>query len=70
MTAPQLLRFGLGLALAAIVFPAAPAAADTYLVVYRGHDIPAKVGSAVERAGGRLVTSYDQIGVAVARSNS
>jgi lantibiotic leader peptide-processing serine protease len=70
MTAPQLLRFGLGLALAAIVFPAAPAAADTYLVVYRGHDMPAKVGSAVERAGGRLVASYDQIGVAVARSNS
>jgi lantibiotic leader peptide-processing serine protease len=70
MTRPQLLRFGLGIALASIVLPAAPAAADTYLVVYRGHDVPANVAGAVERAGGSLVASYDQIGVAVARSNS
>jgi lantibiotic leader peptide-processing serine protease len=70
MTARQLRRSGLGIALAAIAFPAAPAAADTYLVVYRGQDVPAKAASTVQQAGGKLVASYGRIGVAVARSDS
>jgi subtilisin family serine protease len=70
MTARQLRHSCLGIALAAIVFPAAPAAADTYLVVYRGADVPAKAASTVQQAGGKLVASYGRIGVAVARSNS
>jgi lantibiotic leader peptide-processing serine protease len=70
MTARKLGRFGVGVVVAAIVFPAAPAAADTYLVLYRGDDVPAKAASTVQRAGGALVASYDRIGVAVARSDN
>jgi hypothetical protein len=59
MTARQLRRSCLGIGLAAMVLPAAPAAADTYLVVYRGADVPAAAASTVQRAGGTLVASYD-----------
>src|SRR5262245_20923699 len=42
-------------------------AAQTYLVLYKGNSVAA---SAITAAGGTLVYSYNQIGVAIARSGS
>src|SRR5262245_4186586 len=42
-------------------------ATQTYLVLYKGNAV---VADAIGRAGGALVASYNQIGVAVARSSS
>ena len=52
---------------------AAPAQADalqTYIVLYNAQAVPADAASVIAQAGGTLVYSYDQIGVAVARSDS
>jgi subtilisin family serine protease len=49
---------------------ASTASADNYLVLYNGSSVPASAKSDVEAAGGSLVAGYDQIGVAVARSDS
>jgi subtilisin family serine protease len=51
---------------------AAPASAttETYLVVYKQLATPSNVGATIATAGGSLVYSYDQIGVAVARSSN
>src|SRR5262249_61733550 len=43
---------------------------QTYLVLYKSQAVPKDAASAIARAGGVLVASYDQIGVAVARSGS
>jgi subtilisin family serine protease len=50
----------------------AAAAGDTqtYLVLYKSLAVPADASSRIDAAGGRLVASYDAIGVAVARSDS
>jgi subtilisin family serine protease len=45
-------------------------AGGTYLVLYKGSSVPADAASSIKSAGGTLVHSYDQIGVAVARSDS
>lgn len=47
--------------------PAQAAAAQTYLVVYKGNSVAA---NAITAAGGTVVYSYNAIGVAVARSSS
>jgi subtilisin family serine protease len=57
------------LAAVALAF-ASSAQAARYLVVYKQQAVPAGAGLAIERAGGRLVASYDAIGVAVADSDS
>src|SRR5439155_20278637 len=44
--------------------------ASTYVVLYRSVAVPADVAQRVSRAGGTLVASYGQIGVAIARSSS
>ncbi|TMD28809.1 MAG: hypothetical protein E6I94_07865 [Chloroflexi bacterium] len=44
--------------------------ASTYVVLYRSVAVPADVAQTVSRAGGTLVASYGQIGVAIARSSS
>jgi len=44
--------------------------AETYLIVYRQEAAPADAASAIQKAGGTLVQSYDAIGVAVAQSAS
>ncbi len=44
--------------------------ADTYIVLYKQSAVPAGAASTIESAGGALVYSYDQIGVAIARSDS
>ncbi len=43
---------------------------ETYLVLYAAKAVPADAARSVSAAGGTLVASYGQIGVAVARSSS
>ena len=45
-------------------------ATQNYLVVYKQAAVPADAASTIQKAGGSLVYSYGQIGVAVARSDS
>jgi len=58
----------------AIAFPRAAtaeeSAAQTFLVVYKQHKVPADAAAKIEAAGGSLAYAYDQIGVAVAQSDS
>jgi lantibiotic leader peptide-processing serine protease len=44
--------------------------AQRYLVVYKGSNVKGDAAARIEQAGGTLVYSYDQIGVAVASSSS
>jgi len=77
-SARHLRRFGLLLpvtSLIALALPAVPVAASstgpdqTFLVVYKAGASSANAASVVQGAGGTLVYNYDQIGVAVAKSN-
>src|SRR5579864_2654969 len=43
---------------------------QNYLVVYKSTNIPNDAASTIASAGGQLVTTYDQIGVALARSDN
>src|SRR4051812_34636020 len=45
-------------------------AAANYIVLYKGQAVPKDAASAIAAAGGSLVYSYDQIGVALARSSN
>jgi subtilisin family serine protease len=49
---------------------AATAHAQNYIVLYKQQAVGADVASTVQRAGGTLVYTYPQIGVAIARSDS
>jgi subtilisin family serine protease len=49
---------------------ASSASADSYLVLYKGNAVPASASADIQQAGGTLVQGYDQIGVAVARSDN
>lgn len=44
-------------------------AEETYIVLYRQHDVAADAAIRVAAAGGTLVAAYDQIGVVIARSS-
>jgi lantibiotic leader peptide-processing serine protease len=56
---------------AAVLSTTARAGADsTYIVVYRGSAVPAGAATSIQNAGGTLVWSYSQIGVAIARSTN
>jgi subtilisin family serine protease len=48
---------------------AATASADNYIVLYTGNDVPASAGADILAAGGMLVQGYDEIGVAIAKSD-
>src|SRR5688572_26758802 len=56
--------------LAGRVEPARAGTMQTYLVLYKGTAVPADAASTITKAGGTLVYSYSQIGVAIARSDS
>src|SRR5207248_11448390 len=43
---------------------------QNYIVLYNGSAVPADAAASIARSGGSLVYSYDQIGVAIARSDS
>jgi subtilisin family serine protease len=49
---------------------ASSASADSFIVLYKGSAVPASAKADVQRAGGTFVYGYDQIGVAIARSQS
>jgi subtilisin family serine protease len=64
----------LALILATGVFESAKGAqagtTQTYVVLYKQQVVPADAASAIQKAGGTLVYSYDAIGVAIAQSAS
>ena len=73
MNQPLMLVVALVIAVLPAVTAAPPteaAAGETYVVLYRQHAVPADAATRIARAGGRLVVSYDAIGVAVAESSS
>src|SRR5919205_203471 len=49
---------------------ASSASADNYVVLYKQSALPASASADIQQAGGKLVYGYDQIGVAIARSDS
>ena len=49
---------------------ASVARGENYIVLYRAQAVPANAGTTIQRAGGTLVYSYNQIGVAIASSTS
>jgi subtilisin family serine protease len=49
---------------------ASTASADSFIVLYKGNSVPASAKADVQKAGGTFVYGYDQIGVAIARSDS
>ena len=48
----------------------ASATTQTYIVLFKQQAVPKDAGSLISNAGGKLVYSYDQIGVAIAQANS
>ena len=46
------------------------ASADSYIVLYKGNAVPSSAKADVQQAGGTVVHAYNQIGVAIARSDS
>jgi lantibiotic leader peptide-processing serine protease len=65
----RMARLCLGVLIAALALAFTSAAgAERYLVVYKSEDVPKGAATAIERAGGQLVRSYNDIGVAVADS--
>jgi subtilisin family serine protease len=67
-------RFAFAGAFAAAVFAAmafaASAFGQNYVVLYKQQAVPADAATTIQKAGGTLVYSYDQIGVAIAKSDS
>jgi subtilisin family serine protease len=49
---------------------ASSASADSFIVLYKGNAVPASAKADVQKEGGTFVYGYDQIGVAIARSDS
>src|SRR5262245_34358498 len=54
----------------ATVTAAGAAASQNYLVVYKSSNVPPGAAKSIQRAGGAIAYSYDQIGVVVATSSS
>src|SRR5256714_12676663 len=46
------------------------ARAENYVILYKSQSVPADAASSIQKAGGTLVYSYGQIGVAIASSTS
>ena len=59
------------LAACTLLLMAAPANAgqDTYIVLYKANSVPSNAATALSAAGGKLVWSYREIGVAIAQSS-
>jgi subtilisin family serine protease len=49
---------------------ASAAGSSNYLVVYKSQNVPNDAATSIQNAGGTIVTSYSQIGVVIARSDS
>ncbi len=72
-------RFGVPVALLGLVTGVSPLTAtvgahagtmQNYIVLYNASAVPADASASIAKAGGSLVYSYSQIGVAIARSDS
>jgi hypothetical protein len=72
-------RFGVPLALLGLVTAVSPLTAtvgahagtmQNYIVLYNASAVPADASASIAKAGGSLVYSYPQIGVAIAKSDS
>ncbi len=50
--------------------PSSTGAMQTYIVLFKGQTVPSDAGTVIATAGGTLAYSYDQIGVAIARSDN
>src|SRR6266571_9492825 len=50
--------------------PTRAASAQTYIVLYKAHAVPADAANAILQAGGTLVYSYPRIGVVIASSDN
>jgi subtilisin family serine protease len=50
--------------------PSQAGAGETFVVLYNANAVPADAATTIAKAGGTLVYSYDQIGVAIARSDN
>jgi subtilisin family serine protease len=50
--------------------PLQAGAAETFVVLYKAQSVPADAAATITAAGGTLVYRYDQIGVAIARSDN
>jgi subtilisin family serine protease len=50
--------------------PQQAGAAETFVVLYKAQSVPADAAATITAAGGTLVYRYDQIGVAIARSDN
>ena len=50
--------------------PAQSGTSQTYIVLYKSQSVPKDAASSIAAAGGSLVYSYDQIGVAIAQSSN
>ncbi len=61
---------GLALAGPGVVSTVHADTTQTYLILYKGQAVPGDAGSKIAGAGGSLAYTYDEIGVAIARSNS
>ncbi len=55
---------------AASAAPVSSGAAQTYVVLYKSQSVPDNAASSIAAAGGSLVYSYKEIGVAIAQSGS
>src|SRR5256886_11058255 len=72
-------RFGVPVALVGLVTGVSPLTAtvgahagtmENYIVLYNASAVPADASASMAKAGGSLVYSYPQIGVAIAKSDS
>jgi subtilisin family serine protease len=52
------------------VAPARAGSPETYIVLYKAEAVPADVSTTIAQAGGTLVHAYNEIGVAIAQSES
>jgi subtilisin family serine protease len=64
----RLSAFGVAVLAAAVLVPSA--FGQNFIIVYKGHSVPADSATRIEKAGGTVVATWDQIGVVVARSDS
>src|SRR5258708_30249232 len=66
---PQLILASLTVSALLLVSTPASAAQLTYIVLYQGNAVPGNAATALSAAGGTLVWSYGEIGVAIAQSS-
>ena len=60
----------LALAVVASVVFVSVAQAENYVVLYKSQAVPADAAATIQKAGGSVVYSYGQIGVAIASSTN